>query len=87
MAVWDTVAKIAGLPLYRLLASRYRGGIFDAKVFVCAAGGYYYLNKNLSALQDEMRGYLALGYSVVKMKIGGAPLTKTYTASQRCSKS
>jgi D(-)-tartrate dehydratase len=76
MAVWDAVAKIAGLPLYRLLANRYRGGIFDAKVFVYAAGGYYYLNKNLSALQDEMRGYLALGYSVVKMKIGGAPLTE-----------
>jgi len=27
-------------------------------------------------LQDEMRGYLALGYSVVKMKIGGAPLSE-----------
>jgi D(-)-tartrate dehydratase len=76
MAVWDAVAKIAGLPLYRLLANRYHGGIFDAKVFVYAAGGYYYLNKNLPALQDEMRGYLALGYSVVKMKIGGAPLTE-----------
>jgi D(-)-tartrate dehydratase len=76
MAVWDVVAKIAGLPLYRLLANRYRGGIFDAKVFVYAAGGYYYPNKDLSALQDEMRGYLALGYSVVKMKIGGAPLSE-----------
>jgi len=27
-------------------------------------------------LQDEMRAYLALGYSVVKMKIGGAPLAE-----------
>ena len=76
MAVWDAVAKIAGLPLYRLLANRYRGGRFDAKVFVYAAGGYYYPNKDLSALQDEMRSYLALGYSVVKMKIGGAPLSE-----------
>jgi D(-)-tartrate dehydratase len=76
MAVWDAVAKIAGLPLYRLLASRYCGGQFEKKVFVYAAGGYYYPNKNLSALQDEMRGYLALGYSVVKMKIGGAPLSE-----------
>jgi L-alanine-DL-glutamate epimerase-like enolase superfamily enzyme len=75
MAVWDVVAKIAGLPLYRLLANRYREGHFDTKVFVYAAGGYYYPDKNLSALQDEMRGYLALGYSVVKMKIGGAPLS------------
>ncbi len=74
MAVWDAVAKIEGLPLYRLLANRYRAGVFDNKVFVYAAGGYYYPEKGLSALQDEMRGYLALGYSVVKMKIGGAPL-------------
>jgi len=76
MAVWDAVAKIAGMPLYRLLANRYREGRFETKVFVYAAGGYYYPNKNFSALQDEMRGYLALGYSVVKMKIGGAPLSE-----------
>src|SRR5260370_825776 len=76
MAVWDSVAQIAGLPLYRLLADRYRGGIFDPKVFVYAAGGYYYPEKDLSALQNEMRGYLELGYSVVKMKIGGAPLSE-----------
>ena len=74
MAVWDAVAKIAGVPLYRLLADRYRGGTADAKVFVYAAGGYYYPDKDLVALQKEMSGYLELGYSVVKMKIGGAPL-------------
>ena len=74
MAAWDAVAKIAGLPLYRLLADRYRGGKVDEKVFVYAAGGYYYPNKDLSALQEEMRKYLAMGYTTVKMKIGGAPL-------------
>ncbi len=74
MAVWDAVAKIAGLPLFRLLANRFRGAVFDDKVFVYAAGGYYYPEKDLSALQKEMQGYLDLGYSVVKMKIGGAPL-------------
>ncbi|HEV2268070.1 MAG TPA: mandelate racemase/muconate lactonizing enzyme family protein [Steroidobacteraceae bacterium] len=74
MAVWDAAAKIAGLPLYRLLADRYRGGVAESAVFVYAAGGYYYPNKGLRALQDEMKNYLALGYSVVKMKIGGAPL-------------
>jgi len=76
MAVWDAAAKIAGLPLYRLLANRYRAGHFDSKVFVYAAGGYYYPEKDLSALQNEMQGYLGLGYSVVKMKIGGAPLAE-----------
>ena len=74
MAVWDTVAKVTGKPLYRLLADRYRGGKADDSVWVYAAGGYYYPDKGLTALQDEMRGYLARGYRVVKMKIGAVPL-------------
>ncbi len=74
MAVWDAVAKIEGKPLYRLLGERYRDGQVDDKVFIYAAGGYYYPGKNLTALQDEMKKYLDLGYSVVKMKIGGVPL-------------
>ena len=74
MAVWDAVAKIEGKPLYRVLAERYRGGTADDKVFVYAAGGYYYPGKNLQALQDEMKKYLDLGYTVVKMKIGGESL-------------
>jgi len=76
MAVWDAAAKIAGVPLYRLLADRYRDGGVNARVFVYAAGGYYYPDKDLTALQKEMSGYLDLGYSVVKMKIGGAPLAE-----------
>jgi L-alanine-DL-glutamate epimerase-like enolase superfamily enzyme len=76
MALWDAVAKIEGRPLYRLLADRYRGGQVDERVFVYAAGGYYAPGKGLEALQDEMRGYLDLGYGVVKMKIGGAPLAE-----------
>jgi len=75
MAVWDAVAKIEGKPLYRLLAERYNSGRADDRVFVYAAGGYYYPGKNLTALQDEMKKYLDLGYSVVKMKIGGESLS------------
>jgi L-alanine-DL-glutamate epimerase-like enolase superfamily enzyme len=74
MAVWDAVAKIEGKPLYRLLADRYNDGKADDKVFVYAAGGYYYPGKNLDALRDEMKKYLDLGYTVVKMKIGGDSL-------------
>ena len=74
MAVWDAVAKIEGKPLYRVLGERYRGGDVDDKVFVYAAGGYYYPGKNVQALQDEMKKYLDLGYSVVKIKIGGDSL-------------
>src|SRR5207248_4477590 len=73
MAVWDVAAKIAGKPLFRLLAERY-GASAAPRVFVYAAGGYYYPGKGLSALQDEMRRYLDRGYTVVKMKIGGAAL-------------
>ena len=76
MAVWDAVAKIASIPLYRLLADRYRSGAANPKVFVYAAGGYYYPGKDLTALQNEMSGYLDLGYAVVKIKIGGAPLSE-----------
>ncbi len=76
MAVWDVVAKIAGVPLFRLLADRFRNGSFEPKVFVYAAGGYYYPDKDLSALQNEMQSYLDLGYSVVKMKIGGVELSQ-----------
>ncbi len=75
MAVWDAVAKIAGKPLFRLLAERY-GTEADPHVFVYAAGGYYYPGKNLEALRTEMRGYLDRGYTVVKMKIGGADITE-----------
>src|SRR6201994_1433070 len=75
MAVWDAVAKIAGKPLFRLLAERH-GVTANPRVFVYAAGGYYYPGKDLSALRGEMRGYLDRGYNVVKMKIGGADIAE-----------
>src|ERR1700709_1056814 len=73
MAEWDAGAKIASKPLFRLLAERH-GLNPNPRVFVYAAGGYYYPGKYLSALRGERRGYLDRGYSVVKMKIGGAPI-------------
>jgi L-alanine-DL-glutamate epimerase-like enolase superfamily enzyme len=76
MALWDAVAKIERKPLFRLLAERFRNGTVDESVFVYAAGGYYQPGKDVSALQDEIRHYLDLGYSVVKIKIGGAPLAE-----------
>ena len=76
MAVWDAVAKIAGQALFRLLAGRYGDGRVNPRIFVYAAGGYYYPGKGLDGLKREMRSYLDRGYSVVKMKIGGAPLAE-----------
>src|SRR5260370_30232089 len=62
MALWDATAKIAGQPLYRVLAERYRDGTVDRDgtadrdgtvdedVSVYAAGGYYYPGKRTPAL-------------------------------------
>jgi D(-)-tartrate dehydratase len=74
MAVWDAVAKIAGKPLFRVLAER-EGRQADPSVFVYAAGGYYYPGKDDTALRAEMRSYIDRGYNVVKMKIGGEDLS------------
>ena len=75
MAIWDATAKIADKPLFRLLAEG-TARQANPKVFVYAAGGYYYPGKDDTALRAEMRSYLDRGYTVVKMKIGGAPIAE-----------
>ena len=77
MAVWDAVAKIEGRPLHHLLAERHGGGRpANPKVFVYAAGGYYWPGQGLDGLRREMQSYLDRGYTVVKKKIGGASLAE-----------
>ena len=75
MALWDACAKLARLPLWKLLANRFNGGVADDAAWVYAAGGYYYPGKGVNALIEEMKRYLGMGYTTVKMKIGGAPGT------------
>lgn len=75
MAMWDAAAKAAGQPLYRMLHDRFNPGApVPESVSVYAAGGYYRDGGDVSALQQEIKDYLSLGYKDVKMKIGGAPL-------------
>jgi D(-)-tartrate dehydratase len=74
MAVWDAVAKIADKPLFELLAERFGTGKSNRRVFVYAAGGYYYPGKDLEMLKKEMKSYTDRGFTVVKAKIGGIPL-------------
>src|SRR6202140_2817794 len=76
MALWDLRAKAEGVPLWKLLADRYRGGEADPRAWVYAAGGYYHPGKGTEALQDELRRYRDLGYACVKIKIGGVPLVE-----------
>jgi L-alanine-DL-glutamate epimerase-like enolase superfamily enzyme len=76
VAVWDAVAKIAGLPLHRLLAERYNGGKVADRVFCYVGGGWYWPGQTIGDLQDEMRRHLDAGYTMVKMKVGGLPLAE-----------
>src|ERR1700745_3388480 len=73
MAIWDATAKIAAKPLFQMLADD-QGRKANPRVFVYAAGGYYYPGKDIEKLRAEMQSYLDRGYTVVKMKIGGASL-------------
>jgi L-alanine-DL-glutamate epimerase-like enolase superfamily enzyme len=76
MAIWDAVAKIERRPLFHLLAERHGDGTPRPRVFVYAAGGYYRPERDVELLREEMRRYLDRGYTVIKMKIGGAPLAE-----------
>jgi L-alanine-DL-glutamate epimerase-like enolase superfamily enzyme len=74
MAVWDAVAKIEASRCTSCWPSATATAPANPRVFVYAAGGYYYPGQGRRKLKDEMRSYLDRGYSVVKMKIGGASL-------------
>ncbi|HEX5508667.1 MAG TPA: enolase C-terminal domain-like protein [Pseudolabrys sp.] len=76
VAAWDAVAKIEGKPLHRVLAERYNGGKIADKVFCYVGGGWYAPGKTTRDLQDEMRRHLDSGYTMVKMKVGGASLAE-----------
>src|SRR5471032_2809447 len=76
MAIWDAVAKAKRVPLWKLLSDRHNGGQYDDKAWIYAAGGYYYPGKALAGLHDELREYLSLGCSCVKMKVGGVSLAE-----------
>jgi L-alanine-DL-glutamate epimerase-like enolase superfamily enzyme len=75
VAVWDAVAKIAEQPLHQVLANRYSGGKVADKVFCYVGGGWYAPGQTFADVQDEMKRHLDTGYTMVKMKVGGLPLT------------
>ncbi len=67
IAIWDLIGKALNQPVWRLL-----GGAQSA-VRVYCAGGFYADGKTIADLQEEMVEYVEMGYTAVKMKIGGAP--------------
>ena len=74
VAIWDAVAKIAGQPLYKSIADRYNGGSTVDRMFCYVGGGWYAPDKGIPQLVDEMKAYLGMGYTQLKMKVGGMSL-------------
>jgi L-alanine-DL-glutamate epimerase-like enolase superfamily enzyme len=64
-ALYDIMAKSAGLPLYKFL-----GGYRDS-VPVYVTGGYYREGKGIKDLVEEILGYIKQGFNAIKLKVGG----------------
>jgi len=64
IALWDLKGKATGLPLYRLLGGN------RSPVPAYASGGYYAKGKSPAKLAEEAAGYVAQGFSAVKIKVG-----------------
>lgn len=69
VALWDIVGQATRTPLYKLL-----GGYRD-EVPAYASSGFYATKRSPQVLAEEMAGYVAAGFRVVKMKIGRDPST------------
>src|SRR5688572_17456092 len=76
VACWDAVAKIEEKPLHRVLAERYNGGKLQHKVQCYVGGGWYHAGKGVEHLQQEILRRLDEGYTTMKIKVGGAPITE-----------
>jgi L-alanine-DL-glutamate epimerase-like enolase superfamily enzyme len=70
-ALYDIMAKSAGLPLYKFF------GGYRHSVPVYVTGGYYREGKGIPELVEEVRGYAEQGFNAVKLKVGG--ITGGYT--------
>jgi L-alanine-DL-glutamate epimerase-like enolase superfamily enzyme len=76
VACWDAVAKIEDKPLHRVLAERYNAGRVQDKVQCYVGGGWYHAGKGIEHLQQEIRRRLGEGYTTMKIKVGGAPMSE-----------
>ena len=76
VAVWDLVAKIADKPLYAVLAERFNHCHIPTTIPCYVGGGWYAPGKGIAELQAEIRSRKDEGYTVMKVKVGGAPLTE-----------
>ena len=63
-AIYDFMAKFAGLPVYKFL------GAYRDSVPVYVTGGYYREGKGIPELLQEVRGYVDQGINAIKLKVG-----------------
>ena len=68
IAMWDALGQALGHPVCTLLGAQRR------RIPAYASAGLYGQGKSVADLAAEMSGYVALGFSAVKLKIGGAPM-------------
>ncbi len=66
IALWDLVGKSCGKPIHKLI-----GGAFRSEV-TCYATGLYFIDMDrlIEEAVEEAQGYVAEGFTAVKMKIG-----------------
>lgn len=65
IALWDHNARVANLPLFKML-----GATDIESVPAYASGGYYLEGKTYDKLAEEVDGYVKQGFKAVKMKTG-----------------
>jgi len=67
-ALWDIMARTAGLPLYKFLGGANKG--IDCYVTGC----YYREGTGETELVEEVEMYIKMGYRALKIKTGGVPV-------------
>jgi D-arabinonate dehydratase len=64
IALWDLRGKAANMPVMELL------GVHSTNLRCYATGGYYRDGQTIAELVSEIEGYVAQGFTAVKLKVG-----------------
>lgn len=64
IAVWDLKLQLLGIPLWKAV-----GGLTD-RGRAYASGGYHQPTSAPAEIYEEIRGYAALGFAAIKIKVG-----------------